>query len=82
MSVLKYCQASEYVALSHLVSGISLNLKIIFFQVKVLTCSGSNVPLATPVAISTTLPPSVAALNQQGKECFIRLKFNCKSVYQ
>ncbi|XP_062606790.1 helicase domino-like isoform X2 [Saccostrea cucullata] len=35
-------------------------------EVKVITCSGSNVPLATPVAISTTLPPSVAALNQQG----------------
>ncbi|CAG2185260.1 unnamed protein product [Mytilus edulis] len=35
-------------------------------EVKVLTCSGSNVPIATPVAISTTLPPSVAALNQQG----------------
>ncbi|XP_063395970.1 helicase SRCAP-like isoform X4 [Mytilus trossulus] len=34
-------------------------------EVKVLTCSGSNVPIATPVAISTTLPPSVAALNQQ-----------------
>ncbi|XP_069134718.1 helicase domino-like isoform X2 [Argopecten irradians] len=34
-------------------------------EVKVFTCSGSNVPLATPVAISTTLPPSVAALNQQ-----------------
>ncbi|XP_061196592.1 helicase domino-like [Saccostrea echinata] len=34
-------------------------------EVKVITCSGSNVPLATPVAISTTLPPSVAALNQQ-----------------
>ncbi|XP_052073827.1 helicase domino-like isoform X2 [Mytilus californianus] len=37
-------------------------------EVKVLTCSGSNVPIATPVAISTTLPPSVAALNQQGFE--------------
>nr|XP_034338376.1 helicase domino isoform X5 [Crassostrea gigas] len=35
-------------------------------EVKVITCSGSNIPLATPVAISTTLPPSVAALNQQG----------------
>ncbi|XP_022342498.2 helicase domino-like isoform X2 [Crassostrea virginica] len=34
-------------------------------EVKVITCSGSNIPLATPVAISTTLPPSVAALNQQ-----------------
>lgn len=37
-----------------------------FSKVKVITCSGSNIPLATPVAISTTLPPSVAALNQQG----------------
>ncbi|KAK3083777.1 hypothetical protein FSP39_003020, partial [Pinctada imbricata] len=34
-------------------------------EVKVITCEGSNIPLATPVAISTTLPPSVAALNQQ-----------------
>ncbi|XP_059176200.1 helicase domino-like isoform X2 [Physella acuta] len=34
-------------------------------EVKVLTSVGSNVPLATPVAISTTLPPSVSALNQQ-----------------
>lgn len=38
----------------------------IFVQVKVLTNPGSNVPLATPVAISTTLPPLVSALNQQG----------------
>ena len=35
-------------------------------QVKVLTNPGSNVPLATPVAISTTLPPMVSALSQQG----------------
>ncbi|XP_041347993.1 helicase SRCAP-like isoform X2 [Gigantopelta aegis] len=35
-------------------------------EVKVLTTSGSNVPLATPIAISTTLPPSVSALSQQG----------------
>lgn len=42
------------------------NFIIFFLQVKVITCSGSNIPLATPVAISTTLPPSVAALNQQG----------------
>lgn len=35
-------------------------------QVKVLTNPGSNVPLATPVAISTTLPPKVSALYQQG----------------
>ncbi|KAH9503913.1 hypothetical protein Btru_064133 [Bulinus truncatus] len=34
-------------------------------EVKVLTSAGSNVPLATPVAISTTLPPSVSALSQQ-----------------
>uniref|UniRef100_A0A2C9JZS6 Helicase domino n=1 Tax=Biomphalaria glabrata TaxID=6526 RepID=A0A2C9JZS6_BIOGL len=33
--------------------------------VKVLTSAGSNVPLATPVAISMTLPPSVSALSQQ-----------------
>ncbi|XP_035827815.1 helicase domino isoform X2 [Aplysia californica] len=35
-------------------------------EVKVLTSAGSNIPLATPVAISTTLPPSVTALSQQG----------------
>ncbi|KAK0055030.1 helicase domino [Biomphalaria pfeifferi] len=34
-------------------------------EVKVLTSAGSNVPLATPVAISMTLPPSVSALSQQ-----------------
>lgn len=41
-----------------------------WFQVKVLTSAGSNVPLATPVAISTTLPPSVSALSQQGIKVF------------
>jgi hypothetical protein len=35
-------------------------------QVKVLTNPGSTVPVATPVAISTTLPPMVSALSQQG----------------
>ncbi|BFZ18188.1 hypothetical protein BsWGS_21227 [Bradybaena similaris] len=34
-------------------------------EVKVLTSAGSNIPLATPVAISTTLPPSVSALSVQ-----------------
>ncbi|GFR90719.1 helicase [Elysia marginata] len=34
-------------------------------EVKVLTSAGSSVPLATPVAISTTLPASVSALSQQ-----------------
>ncbi|KAK3749017.1 hypothetical protein RRG08_056924 [Elysia crispata] len=37
-------------------------------EVKVLTSAGSNIPLATPVAISTTLPPSVSALSQQGSK--------------
>ena len=32
-----------------------------------LTTSGSNVPVATPVAISTTLPASVTALSSQGE---------------
>ncbi|KAK3606446.1 hypothetical protein CHS0354_041388 [Potamilus streckersoni] len=43
---------------------INMQEKKINDEVKVLTSSGSNVPLATPVAISTTLPPSIAALSQ------------------
>ncbi|KAK7474437.1 hypothetical protein BaRGS_00034320 [Batillaria attramentaria] len=43
-----------------------LQVKEINSEVKVLTNPGSNVPLATPVAISTTLPPMVSALSQQG----------------
>ncbi|KAL3857410.1 hypothetical protein ACJMK2_012085, partial [Sinanodonta woodiana] len=43
---------------------ITMQEKKINDEVKVLTSSGSIVPLATPVAISTTLPPSVAALSQ------------------
>ncbi|KAL8561069.1 hypothetical protein ACOMHN_031013 [Nucella lapillus] len=43
-----------------------LQVKEINSEVKVLTNLGSNVPLATPVAISTTLPPRVSALSQQG----------------
>ena len=31
-----------------------------------ITTSGSSMPLATPVAISTTLPPAVTAMQQQG----------------
>ena len=42
----------------------------LLLQVKVLTSAGSNVPVATPVAISTTLPPLVSALNQQGTNVF------------
>lgn len=42
-----------------------------FYQVKVLTSAGSNIPLATPVAISTTLPPSVSALSVQGSSNFL-----------
>ncbi|XP_070205034.1 helicase domino-like isoform X4 [Littorina saxatilis] len=45
-----------------------LQVKEINSEVKVLTNPGSNVPLATPVAISTTLPPMVSALSQQGSE--------------
>ena len=36
-----------------------------FFQVKVITNSGSNIPVGTPVAISTQLPPAVSALSSQ-----------------
>ena len=39
---------------------------IVCVQVKVLTNPGSTVPVATPVAISTTLPPKVTALSVQG----------------
>jgi len=35
-------------------------------EVKVLTSVGSNVPLSTPVAISTTLSATVSSLNHQG----------------
>ncbi len=34
-------------------------------QVKVITNSGSNIPVGTPVAISTQLPPAVSALSSQ-----------------
>ncbi|RUS85638.1 hypothetical protein EGW08_006584, partial [Elysia chlorotica] len=35
-------------------------------EIKVLTSAGSNAALATPAAISTTLPQSISALSQQG----------------
>ncbi len=38
------------------------------FQVKVITTSGGTTPLATPVAISTQLPPAVTAMQQQQQQ--------------
>ncbi|XP_064649340.1 helicase domino-like isoform X3 [Lineus longissimus] len=37
----------------------------IYDEVKVITTSGGTTPIATPVAISTTLPPAVTAIQQQ-----------------
>ena len=36
-------------------------------EVTVLSTSGGATPLATPVAVSTTLPPAVSAIQQQGR---------------
>ncbi|XP_038075148.1 helicase SRCAP-like isoform X2 [Patiria miniata] len=44
-------------------------------EVKVITNSGSNIPLGTPVAISTQLPPAVSALSSQIKAKELRKSF-------
>jgi hypothetical protein len=44
---------------------------MVIIQVKVLTTVGSTIPIITPVAIATTLPPAITALQQQGNNCIM-----------
>jgi len=44
-------------------------------KVKVLTTVGSTIPIITPVAIATTLPAAITALQQQGVALFFILLY-------
>jgi len=70
--------AEDPVMTCHLTLLVYNNMLICCDQMKLIVFEANTIPVVTPVATATTLPPSIMALQQQGLQffCFLVKDYN------